>query len=398
MATSELAQRPTAQVDPAEAARLSKSRLIPELLANDAASAEYMMRIGASLGIDPVAAFQHIFVFESVDKNGKKTLKAGMSAHLMQALAYAAGHTVHVEGNAVKATARLVRKTSLQDIHRFNAMREVERQQKQDLLDNTERIYHTQRNLIRDQIEDLKVLVELGGEGLQEEIKDLQRQLLDLRKQYNFQELRDRITETDFDISKMVHFKSEWTKGRADAAGLTGKAVWQSFGPEMLKARAKASVVRDGAIDVILGVKRIMSDLGIEFTDDVDDELAVAGVLYTPEELGAEVDSDGVPLKGRVVNVTAPGVSKTQDRLVAGARKLIEGKSAAQIHEAVGQTLRNPTVDRDTKVSRLDAILKAVNEAGRGEEEVSQDDGSCELSAYLESTIHILNNTTDSDN
>jgi ribosomal protein L29 len=387
MGTTELAQRTPRPVSPAEAVRLSKSKLLPEHIADDPASVEYMMRIGESLGIDPVASFQHIFVFP--DKNGR--LKAGMSAHLMVALAQAAGHVVHVEGNALKATARLIRNTSLEDIHRFNAMAEIERQQKRNLLANTESVYRSQRDLIRDQIDDLKALAELGGEGLQEEIKNLQRQLLELRKQYNFQELRDKITETEFDLAKMVHFKSEWTKARADQAGLTGKSVWQSFGPEMLKARAKASVVRDGAIDVILGIKRILSDMGLEFTDEVDDELAVAGVIYPPEELGAEVDEDGVPIKGRVVNVTAPGVSKEQDRLVAAGRKLIDGKSADEISKAIEQSLRNPKVDKDTKISRLDAVLKAVNEAGRGKEEVSQDDGSCELSAYLERMIQELN-------
>jgi hypothetical protein len=117
----------------------------------------------------------------------------------------------------------------------------------------------------------------------------------------------------------------------------------------------------------------------------------VAGVIYPPEELGAEVDEDGVPIKGRVVNVTAPGVSKEQDRLVAAGRKLIDGKSADEISKAIEQSLRNPKVDKDTKISRLDAVLKAVNEAGRGKEEVSQDDGSCELSAYLERMIQELN-------
>lgn len=104
---SEIVRRSTGEVDPAEAARLSKSKLVPEHIANDAASAEYMMQIGAALGIAPVSAFQHIYVFP----DGKGRLKAGLSAHLMGALALAAGHSLHVEGDQLRATATLIRKT-----------------------------------------------------------------------------------------------------------------------------------------------------------------------------------------------------------------------------------------------------------------------------------------------
>lgn len=388
MPSTELAQRADSSVTQADAARISKSKLVPEHIADDAASVEYMMRIGEALGIAPVSAFQHIYVFP----DGKGRLRAGMSAHLMQALAIAAGHTVHVEGNALKATAILIRKTTTEELHRFNAMRDIERQQKQTVLDNLQRLFDMQRNQIRGQIEDLKMLAELGGEGIAEEIKRLQRQLLELPKKYDFEALREQVTETSFDLSKMVRFKSEWTKARANDAGLSEKGTWQSYGPEMLKARAKSSVVRDGAIDVILGIKRIMNDLGLEFSDEMDDEIAVNNVLYPPEELGAEVDADGVPIQGRVVNVTASGVSKTQDRLVQAARKIIDGKPAAEVREAVLKTLK-ADLPQDEKVSRLDAFNKAIGEAGRGGEEVMQGDESWTLSAYLEGAIHTVRTT-----
>lgn len=388
MTSTELVQRTTSQVNPAEAARLSKSKLVPENVANDAASAEYMMRIGAALGIDPVSAFQHIYVFPG---KGDR-LKAGMSSHLMHALALAAGHEVKVSGNAVEATAVLIRHTPAEKLERFQRMREEERRGKLALLEDTKRLYDMEREQIRGRIEDLQALVELGGgDGLEEEIKSLRQQLLKLSEKYDFDKLREQISQTRFDLTEMTRFESTWTIGRAKKAGLDGKDVWQSYGPEMLKSRAKASVVRDGAIDVILGIKRIMGDLGLEFTDEVDDELAVANVIYTPEELGAEVDEDERPLKGRVVNVTAPGVSKTQDRLVQGARRLIEKKGTAKaLKDAIDQ-MANVDMDIDEKVSRLDAVLKAANEMGKGEEEVSQGDETCTLSAYLEGTIHSIN-------
>ena len=394
MSTTEIARRATSQVDQARAARLSKSKLVPEHIADDAASAEYMMAIGEALGIDPVSAFQHIFVFPAA--NGR--LKAGMSAHLMHALAVAAGHEVKVEGDAIKATATLIRHTSPEKLHRFQMMREEERRGKLALLEDTKRLYELQRDQIRDRIEDLKTLADLGGDDdIRDEIKALRQQLLELSGKYDFDKLRDQISETKFDLAKLTHFESSFTIARANKAGLTSKDVWQYWGPEMLISRAKSTVVRNGAIEVILGVKRVMADLGIEFSsDEVDDELALASVTYTPEELGAEVNEEGVPIKGRVVNVTAPGVSKTQDRLVRGAMKLIEGKTADEIRTAVDQTVRNPGVADDEKISRLDAVAKAVNELGKGEEEVSQGEETCTLSAYLEGAIQSLNNT-DSD-
>lgn len=311
---TELVRRTTGVIDPSEAARLSKSKLVPEHLANDPASAEYMMRIGQSLGIDPVSAFQHIFVFPG---KGDR-LKAGMSAHLMHALAVAAGHTVHVTGDPFKATAVLVRNTTAEDLSRFQTMREEERRQKLGLLEDTDRLYKMQRQQILDRLDDLRSLAELGADVADGELIALRQQLAGLHEEYDFKDLRERISETKFDLTKLARFESVWTMKRANSIdGLTKKQVWQDYGPEMLKSRAKSGVIRDGAIDVILGIKGIMADLGITFSEDsVDDHLAASSVVYTVEELGADVNEEGVPLQGRVVDVTIPGVSKEQDKLI----------------------------------------------------------------------------------
>lgn len=68
-------------------------------------------------------------------------------------------------------------------------------------------------------------------------------------------------------------FRSEWTLERAQVAGLTGKGTWKSYPAAMLKARAITEVARDAC------------------------EEALSGVHYTPEELGAEVDGDGDPVR-----------------------------------------------------------------------------------------------------
>jgi hypothetical protein len=392
MTSTDLAQRETEKVDIQQAARMSRSKLVPEHLANDAASAEYVMRIAAALGIDPTSGFQHIYVFP----DGKGRLRAGMSAHLMHALALAAGHEVKVEGNAMEAKAVLIRHTSPEKLDRFRQMREEERRGKLALLEDTQRLYNMERDQIRGRIEDLQALAELGGgDELNEEIKSLRQQLLQLSKKYDFEKLREQISQSKFDLAELTRFESAWNMARAKKAGLDGKSVWQGYGPEMLKSRAKASVVRDGAIDVILGVKRILNDLGLEYSSDMDDEIAISNVVYTPEELGVEVDEEGRPLKGRVVNVTAPGASKTQDRKVRGAMKLIDGKDAEGIKKAVEKSLNNPDVSDEDNISRLDAVLKAVDETGRRDETVTQDDETCTLATYLQIKIDTLNNTAD---
>lgn len=63
-----------------------------------------------------------------------------------------------------------------------------------------------------------------------------------------------------------------WDMDRARAAGLAGKGVWKSYPQAMLRSRAITEVIRMGASEVL------------------------TGVVYTPEELGAAVDSTGTPL------------------------------------------------------------------------------------------------------
>jgi hypothetical protein len=59
-------------------------------------------------------------------------------------------------------------------------------------------------------------------------------------------------------------FRSEWTIERAVKANLTNKGVWKSYPANMLKARAITEVARDACPEVL------------------------AGVAYTPEELGED--------------------------------------------------------------------------------------------------------------
>lgn len=383
---TQLVRSNSGEVDPAEAARLSKSRLMPEHIAGDPISAEYIMRFGAALGIDPMSSFQHIFVF----KDGENRLKAGMSAHLMHALALAAGHTLSIEGNAIKATAVLVRKTGDEELQRFQAMREEERRMKLGRLEDTDRLYQMQRRQITDRIEDVQALDGLEGKVSTEEIAALRKQLAALHSQYDFDALRQSIGTTEFDLTRLVRFESVWTMARANQIGLGNKGVWQKFGPEMLKNRSKSSVVRDGAIDVILGVKNILSEMGLALSDDDYDNLAMASATYTPEELGAEVDENERPIQGEVIDVTGDKASKKQQALMNAARKMVEKNTPESLLNWAEGTAQNEGMETEEKISRVYAVQKAAEEAGKADRVVRRGDEEVPLTLRLEAVINSL--------
>jgi hypothetical protein len=72
-------------------------------------------------------------------------------------------------------------------------------------------------------------------------------------------------------------FEVTFTMDDAKAAKLAGKSVWQQYPASMLKARAITQVARDACED------------------------ALSGLHYTAEELGAEVDEEGVPTHAQLV-------------------------------------------------------------------------------------------------
>ncbi|MFF9844656.1 hypothetical protein [Streptomyces sp. NPDC013740] len=74
-------------------------------------------------------------------------------------------------------------------------------------------------------------------------------------------------------------FEAVWTIERAQSAKLTGKDTWKNFPAAMLKARAITEVARAACSEIL------------------------QGTIYTPEELGANVDADGVPVEAEVTQL-----------------------------------------------------------------------------------------------
>lgn len=72
-------------------------------------------------------------------------------------------------------------------------------------------------------------------------------------------------------------YTATWDMAKAKQANLTGKGTWKSYPAALLRARAITEVARMGASD------------------------ALFGVIYTPEEVGAEVTEDGLPVAPEAV-------------------------------------------------------------------------------------------------
>jgi len=77
-------------------------------------------------------------------------------------------------------------------------------------------------------------------------------------------------------------YESVWTEGKARAAGLWGKGNWSKHPGQMLRSRAITEVCRMGASD------------------------ALYGVIYTPEELGADTNAEGDVIVTQMPADTAP--------------------------------------------------------------------------------------------
>jgi hypothetical protein len=96
-------------------------------------------------------------------------------------------------------------------------------------------------------------------------------------------------------------YTATWDMTKAKQANLLGKGTWKSYPGALLRARAITEVARMGASD------------------------ALFGVIYTPEEVGAEVDETGEPVAAAVV------VMESSDR--DWSQEAVEAKSVDHLRE-----------------------------------------------------------------
>lgn len=153
-------------------------------------------------------------------------------------------------------------------------------------------------------------------------------------------------------------FKAEWTMKKAQSAGLTGKGVWKNYPGAMLRSRAITEVARMGAPD------------------------ALYGVIYTPEELGADVDDEGSPVVDLVEVAPAESKPKTTRQ-----RKPID-----RIEPPAPEDLPAPAPDEDEPAEIVedgitDAQLTKLNILLQEQGLSERDDKLTYLSTYLEREI-----------
>jgi hypothetical protein len=104
-------------------------------------------------------------------------------------------------------------------------------------------------------------------------------------------------------------YRSEWTIARARQAELIGKGTWKKYPAAMLKARAITEVARDAC------------------------EEALMGMHYTPEELGAEVDAEGVPTQTADDWASRPATPQERGEQPAGTSAVDDLDWAAELEK-----------------------------------------------------------------
>jgi hypothetical protein len=121
-------------------------------------------------------------------------------------------------------------------------------------------------------------------------------------------------------------FEARWDMAKARAAGLTNKSVWKNYPGAMLRARAITEVARAGAPDALFGVQ------------------------YTPEELGAEVDSEGTVIS--VPSSRGPAEPRAEEQ------RLIDQTPAKPAPEVVVARLMDATTPEavETMLVRLEQL------------------------------------------
>lgn len=141
-------------------------------------------------------------------------------------------------------------------------------------------------------------------------------------------------------------FESVWTMDRAKNAGLAGKGVWKQYPDAMLKARAITEVARDACPE------------------------ALFGVIYTPEEIGADVviDAEGeqMPVTATVVEAPAPARVPSKTPKNTAFRKLVEAGVDKDDAIAAVTAAWNATDHADAATvtsEQADAFLAAIDTA-----------------------------------
>jgi hypothetical protein len=213
---------------------LSESTIISSFFRGSVPNMLYAMELGKIYDLEPAAILQNIHVFETW-KDGKCTLKAGLSANLMVSLARKAGHIVTTTANPVKATTKIIRGDTIL------------------------------ARMIR-------------GDVDREELEHYTRILEALQKM-------------GMKPDEIGVAEATWNETKATTAGLFGKGNWAKYPHAMLAARAKTDAVRLACEEVLIQLSNNAARIGQFATADGQPIDVRWG--HTADELDAEITDDG---------------------------------------------------------------------------------------------------------
>ncbi len=133
-------------------------------------------------------------------------------------------------------------------------------------------------------------------------------------------------------------YSAEWTLDKAKAAGLTGKGVWKNYPAAMLRSRAITEVARMGASEALLGL------------------------IYTPEELGADVDQTGAPV--RVAATVQPTSGADRMRAIVSPQTITNSEPTEAEWLEVRDLGDAPEAITPEQVTKIHVLLGKVGMAG----------------------------------
>jgi hypothetical protein len=131
-------------------------------------------------------------------------------------------------------------------------------------------------------------------------------------------------------------YEATWDMEKARNAGLTGKGVWKAYPGAMLRSRAITEVARMGASD------------------------ALFGVVYTPEELGSEVDAEGAPIKDTYAAPERSALNRLREAVPEAPPETVAPAEAEAMITAA-QLRKLHTVLTATKLTEREAGLAAIS-------------------------------------
>lgn len=226
------------------AKELAESTMVSPYFRGSVPNMLYAIELGRNYGLQPTSVLQHIHVFESVSKDNKVVLKAGLSAALMVYLARSAGHIVNTTANASFAKTTIVRGDSI-----FGKM--------------------------------------LKGEVDSGELK-------------HYSDILTSLKELDVDPKATAFSESVWNLEKAITAGLLnakgeGKGNWAKYPHSMLAARSKTDGIKLACEEVLIQLSDTAANIG-EFST-VDGQAIDVNWRYTADELGEAITDEGEVVK-----------------------------------------------------------------------------------------------------